>query len=253
MRTSILGCNINGTNYTDAYHKIIEYLNVSNGPNYITVNNVHTVIEGRWHREYRNIINNAFMALPDGKPLAVIANLMGAKQTERVFGPTLLEVALQWGQKDGLKHFLFGSSPQTLDRMNAMIKRRYPLANLVGSISPPFGGISPDLNEQYLNEMNHSNADIVWIALGAPRQEIWMYENYQKLSRGIMIGIGAGFDYLAGNTRHAPDWMKNFSLEWLYRLIQEPRRLWKRYLVTNTLFIVFIVLQFMGVKRFINN
>ncbi len=253
MRTSILGCNISETNYSDAYRNIVGYLSNSNKSNYVTVNNVHTLIEGSWHREYKNIINKAYMALPDGKPLAVIANIMGAKKTERVFGPTFFEVVIKWGQKDGLRHFLFGSSQQTLEKMNAIIKLRYPTTNIVGTISPSFDGISPELNEQYLKEINDSNADIVWVALGAPRQEYWMYENYKKLNRGMMIGIGAGFDYFAGNTKHAPEWMKNYSLEWLYRLIQEPRRLWKRYLVTNTLFIVFITLQLMGVRKFMNN
>ncbi|MCB0293469.1 MAG: WecB/TagA/CpsF family glycosyltransferase, partial [Calditrichaeota bacterium] len=89
-----------------------------------------------------------------------------------------------------------------------------------------------------------------WVGLGAPRQEEWMAANYHQLQRGLMIGIGAGFDYLAGNTRHAPAWMKKYALEWLYRLIQEPRRLWKRYLVTNSLFVIFLALEWMGVKRF---
>ncbi len=104
--------------------------------------------------------------------------------------------------------------------------------------------------KNYIEEINRSNADIVWVGLGAPRQEHWMSENYQQLNHGVMIGIGAGFDYLAGNTRHAPEWMKNLALEWLYRFIQEPGRLWKRYLVTNSLFIIYIILEWLGVKRF---
>jgi len=98
--------------------------------------------------------------------------------------------------------------------------------------------------------MNKSDADIIWVALGAPKQERWMAENYQRLNRGVMIGIGAGFDYLAGNTQHAPQWMKHFVLEWLYRRIQEPRRLWKRYLVTNSLFIIYLILEWLGVRKF---
>ena len=97
--------------------------------------------------------------------------------------------------------------------------------------------------------MKQSNADIIWVALGAPKQERWIYDNYQKLNHGIMIGIGAGFDYLAGKTKHAPQWMKKFALEWVYRLIQEPRRLWKRYFVTNTLFILFVALELLGLKK----
>lgn len=100
--------------------------------------------------------------------------------------------------------------------------------------------------------MNDSNADLYWIGLGAPKQEIWMYENYKKLNKGIMIGIGAGFNYMAGKIKHAPEWMKNASLEWLYRLIQEPGRLWKRYLITNTLFLLFVSLELFHLKKFEN-
>lgn len=168
----------------------------------------------------------------------------------RIFGPTFFEKTLEWGQKDGLKHFFFGSSQDTLDKLKNVIPNRFPNTRVVGMVSPPFRILSPEENEHYLQMMNESKADIIWVALGAPKQERWMYENYHKLNRGVMIGIGAGFDYLAGNTRHAPQWMKNFALEWLYRLIQEPRRLWKRYLVTNTLFILFVAMELLGVKRF---
>ena len=98
--------------------------------------------------------------------------------------------------------------------------------------------------------MKESRADIFWVGLGAPKQEIWIFNNYKKLNKGVMIGIGAGLDYLAGNTKHAPEWMKNASLEWLYRLIQEPKRLWKRYLATNTLFIWYVFLELTGLRKF---
>ena len=117
-------------------------------------------------------------------------------------------------------------------------------------ISPPYRPLTNSENENYISIINNSNADIIWVGLGAPKQEKWMYENYKYINKGIMIGIGAGFDYLAGSTKHAPEWMKNYSLEWLYRLIQEPGRLWKRYLITNTLFLFYITLELLGLKKF---
>lgn len=247
MKFLILGHNISITDYERAFLILKE--NCFNG-GYITVNNVHTIIEGVRDNRYRNIINKAVLALPDGMPLVKIAKWRGIENIERVFGPTFFEKTLEWGQKEGLKHFFFGSSEETLQKMKAVIEKRFPDAIIAGIIVPPFRPFSTEENEQFIREMNESGADIFWISLGAPKQEIWMVENYQKLNRGIMIGIGAGFDYLAGNTKHAPQWMKNMALEWLYRLIQEPRRLWKRYLVTNTMFIWYLLLELLGLKKF---
>ncbi len=219
-------------------------------PNYITVNNVHTVIEGVRDSYYKKIINDAFLALPDGKPLSVVAKLKGEKNISRIFGPSFMEKTIDWGQKDNLSHFFFGSSEKILDKLKSSINFKFPEAKIAGMISPPYRPLTESENINYLNKINEANADIIWIGLGAPKQEKWMYENYMHLNRGVMIGIGAGFDYIAGNTQHAPEWMKNLSLEWLYRLIQEPGRLWKRYLVTNTLFLFYITLELVGLKKF---
>lgn len=247
--------NILGTNITlvDSYEAAYNYLKVYiNRNNYITVNNAHTVVEAVRNKKYRDALNNSFLSLPDGKPLSIVAKLKGVKNISRIFGPTFMEKTLDWGQKDGIKHYFFGSSEVTLDKMNNVIKSRFPSAIISGSFSPPYRLFTSEENELFIKQMNESGADIFWIGLGAPKQEIWMYENYKKINHGIMIGIGAGFDYLAGNTRHAPEWMKDFALEWLYRLIQEPKRLWKRYLITNTLFLWYAFLDIMKIKNFRN-
>lgn len=245
----ILGVNISRVN---SYHEVYERIkkNFNNTPFYITVNNVHTVIAAVLDKEYKNIINNSFMALPDGKPLSMIALLKGEKDISRIFGPTFFEKVIEWGEAEGRKHYFFGSSEETLERMIDYITRKFPSAVISGSFSPPFRKFTSEENVMFLNQMNESEADIFWIGLGAPKQEVWMYENYQKLNHGLMIGIGAGFDYLAGNLQHAPLWMKDSSLEWVYRLIQEPKRLWKRYLVSNFLFVIFILLDLFKLKKF---
>lgn len=251
MKVSILGSYINVLpSYEETFRQLKDYLRTENPPAYVTVNNVHTVVEGVLRPDYREITNRALLALPDGKPLSVVAKWKGVKEIGRVFGPTFFEKTLEWGQKEGLKHFIFGSSEQTLTKLREEIARRFPQAQVAGAVSPPFRPLTEEENAAFVRQMNESGADIVWVAFGAPRQERWMFANYRRLRRGVMIGIGAGFDYLAGNTRHAPGWMKNASLEWLYRLIQEPGRLWKRYLVTNTLFIIYIALEMLGIKRF---
>ena len=246
---NILGTNISITkSYEEVYKKLRQ---ISKVPSYITVNNVHTVVLAVRNKNYREALNNSILSLPDGKPLSIVARLKGVKNISRIFGPSFMEKALEWGQEDGLKHFFFGSSEKTLNEMIKNIKIRYPKALVAGAFSPPYKErFSDKENEFFLKLMNDSGADIFWIGLGAPKQELWMYNNYIKLKHGVMIGIGAGFDYLAGRTKHAPEWMKNLALEWLYRLIQEPVRLWKRYLVTNSLFIWYIFLDLTGIKRF---
>lgn len=242
-RINILGTNITLVNsYEAAYNN----LKVSiNGSNYITVNNAHTVVEAVRNKNYRDALNNSFLSLPDGKPLSIVAKVKGEKNISRIFGPTFMEKTLEWGQKEGIKHYFFGSTEVTLQKMLEVIKTKYPKAIVSGFFSPPYKEkFSDEENDTYIKLMNESGADIFWIGLGAPKQELWMYENYKKLKRGVMIGIGAGLDYLARNVKHAPEWMKNLALEWFYRLMQEPRRLWKRYLITNTLFIYYILLEF---------
>lgn len=247
--SEILGVKITNINsYRDVYEKI--KISFNSASSYITVNNVHTIVVSVLDKKYKEVINNSFLSLPDGKPLSLVAKLKGEKNIDRIFGPTFFEKTLEWGQTDGIKHYFFGSSKEILERMNKVIKDRFPTALISGSFSPPYREFTSEENELFINQMNESRADIFWIGLGAPKQEMWMYENYKKLDHGVMIGIGAGFDYLAGNTKHAPVWMKKLALEWLYRLIQEPRRLWKRYLVTNTLFIFFVFLELLGLRKF---
>ena len=251
LKFEILGSNISILNsYKDCYIILVNTVKNSQKSEYITVNNVHTVVEGIKNKNYKNITNNAILALPDGKPLSIYAKLKGEKNISRIFGPTFFEKTLEWGQEDNLKHYFFGSSRETLNKMLDVIKTKYPKAVVSGSCSPPYRQFTEKENDEFLKVINNSDSDLIWVGLGAPKQEIWMYENYKKMKRGVMIGIGAGFDYLAGNTKHAPEWMKNSSLEWLYRLIQEPGRLWKRYLITNTMFIYFIILELLKLKKF---
>jgi N-acetylglucosaminyldiphosphoundecaprenol N-acetyl-beta-D-mannosaminyltransferase len=247
--SQILGVTIsNASSYREVYETLKSSLGSS--PSYITVNNVHTVVECVKNKKYKEAINNSFLSLPDGKPLSIYAKLKGEKNISRIFGPTLFENTLDWGQEKKIKHFFFGSSEETQTLMISNIKNKYPHAIISGFIVPPFKPFTEEENEKFIKNMNDSGADLFWIGLGAPKQELWMYENYKKLNHGIMIGIGAGFDYLAGNIKHAPEWMKNMALEWLYRLIQEPKRLWKRYLVTNTLFLWYIFLELTGLRKF---
>ncbi len=246
-----MGTNISIVDsYRKAYKELLGNLKNSDKPFYVTVNNVHTVVTSVREPEFKKIINNSFMALPDGKPLSVVAKLKGVKNINRIFGPTFFEKVLEWSAQDGIQHFLFGGTEETQKKILGKIQSYFPQCKIAGSIVPPFRRFTEEENRTFIEEINKSNADVVWVALGAPKQERWIYENYGKLNHGVMIGIGAAFDYFAGDIKHAPVWMKNFSLEWLYRLYQEPKRLWKRYLSTNSLFLWYITMEFLRIRKF---
>ncbi|HEX2847746.1 MAG TPA: WecB/TagA/CpsF family glycosyltransferase [Chitinophagaceae bacterium] len=215
---------------------------------YITVNNVHTMMEGFWNPSFQKIINEAYLSIPDGKPLEVVGKLKGNKDISRLFGPTVMEKFIDWGRNDGIRHFFLGSSEATLAKLKEAIDSKYPNAIIAGMISPPYKPLDQWDHDGLIQTINAAKPDFIWIGLGAPKQEKWMFEHYEKLEQGMLFGIGAGFDYLAGNTSHAPTWMKRSSLEWLYRLIQEPRRLWKRYFKTIPPFIFYASLELMGIK-----
>lgn len=240
-RVSILGTPIDCFEsyeqfYEDVKCTLIDY----SAAGYVTVNNVHTVIEGFWDDGYREASIQACRSIPDGNPLAVVSRIKGVSKTSRLFGPTTMENFIDWGRKDGLKHFFIGGSQQTLNRLEKRLKENYDGVQIAGMISPPFGDVSSWDNEGFLAQINASDADLIWVGLGAPKQELWMKAHCGQLKKGIMFGIGAGFSYMAGDLKHAPDWVKKNSLEWVFRLVQEPRRLWKRYLKTIPLFIILI-------------
>ena len=155
---------------------------------------------------------------------------------KRTTGPDYMKEILQISKEEGYRHFFYGSTEETLKKLQRTLNRSYPNVQVAGMYSPPFRALSSEEDEKIVEMINESNADFVWIGLGAPKQERWMAEHQGRV-KGFMIGVGAAFDYEAGNIERAPMWMQKANLEWLYRLLQEPKRLFKRYFYTNTKFI----------------
>lgn len=231
----ILKTNINVTNMSDTIKYIGEHLNDLRGK-YICISNVHTTVMAYENAEYRKIQNSAAMALPDGAPLSSYSRRRGYKQAQRVTGPDLmLELFAVSGEK-GYRHYFYGATEETLQSMRKVIERDYPGMEIAGMYAPPFRTLTPQEDAEIVEKINESRPDFIWIGLGAPKQEEWMYRHMGQL-QGVLIGVGAGFDYLAGYIKRAPRWMQKMSLEWLYRLLQDPRRLWRRYFTSNVKFI----------------
>jgi len=231
----ILKTNINVTNMSDTIKYIGEHLDDLRGK-YICVSNVHTTVMSYENEEYRKIQNGAAMALPDGAPLSSYSRRKGYKQAQRVTGPDLMLELFAISKEKGYRHYFYGATEETLQSMKEVLERDYPGIQIAGMYAPPFRALTPQEDAQIVAKINESRPDFIWIGLGAPKQEEWMYQHMGQL-QGVLIGVGAGFDYLAGYIKRAPRWMQRMSLEWLYRLLQDPKRLWRRYFTSNVKFI----------------
>lgn len=238
-KCNILGVNVNVTNMTETIKYIEENLEKAKG-NYICVSNVYTTVMAYENENYRRIQNEAFMTLPDGKPLSIVSKLKGFKEAERVTGPDLMEEIFKLSEKKGYTHYFYGSTEKTLNELETKLKEKFPKLRIVGLYAPPFRDLTECEDKEIIKSINLTNPDFLWVGLGAPKQEIWMYKHMGKIN-SLMIGVGAGFDYHAGLLKRAPKWMQELSLEWLYRLYQEPSRLLKRYVRSNLKFIYYLL------------
>lgn len=231
----ILETNINVTNMEDTISYITEQLEQLKG-DYICVSNVHTTVMAYRDKAYRKIQNSAAMALPDGQPLSIVSRKRGFSQAKRVPGPDLMPAILDLSQKTGYRHYFYGSTESTLSALEAVLRKRYPKLQIAGMYSPPFRELTKQEDEEIIRRINESGADFVWVALGAPKQEWWMYEHRHKI-HALMLGVGAAFDFTAGTTKRAPMWMQKLCLEWLFRILRDPRHMLPRYLNTNFSFL----------------
>lgn len=209
---------------------------------YMCVSNVHTVIMAYEDRAYQAIQNGGIMAIPDGGPLSSMGRRRGYGQMQRIAGPSYMEEIFKRSGEKKYRHYFLGSTKETLEKLKKALERDYPGIRIAGMCSPPFTPITEKEDREIVDEINAAEADFIWVGLGAPKQERWM-ANHQGRVKGFMAGIGAGMDYFAGNIRRAPQWMQRNNMEWLYRLAQEPRRLFGRYWHTNWKFIWYVVLR----------
>ena len=203
---------------------------------YICVANVHTTVTASEDEAYLKVQNGAVMVLPDGGPLSSYSRRHDFEEARRVTGPDLMLRLLAVSPAKGYRHFFYGSTEETLELMKKRLAVDYPGIQVCGMVSPPFRALTAEEDAEIVRGINEAKPDFIWVGLGAPKQEIWMNQHQGRVN-GLMIGVGAGFDYYAGNIRRAPMWMQKCSLEWLYRLLQDPKRLFKRYFYTNTKFI----------------
>ena len=203
---------------------------------YICVSNVHTTVMAYEDEEYCKVQDGGIMAIPDGGPLSSVGQKRGFKNMKRTTGPSLMGEIFKISAEKGYRHYFYGSTDETLEKLFSVLTESYPGIQIVGMYSPPFRPMTEDEDKAIVDRINETKPDFVWVGLGAPKQEKWMAAHQGRVN-GLMIGVGAGFDYHAGNIERAPEWMQKSNLEWVYRLLQDPKRLFGRYWHTNTKFI----------------
>ena len=244
----ILGMRVDCTTYDQAVQKIIKVVR-NGGYGYVCVANVHVLMEAYDDAEFRKIVNSAQIVTPDGMPLVWGLKLLGIKNAERVYGPFLTLIVCNHAQQQDIPVGFYGSSQKVQSLLLQNLREKVPSLDIVYSFSPPFRMLTSEEDEKVIREINASGTKILFVGLGCPKQEWWMAEHKDKIP-AVMIGVGAAFDFLAGVKPQAPGWMQRIGLEWLFRFITEPRRLWKRYLYNNPRFIYNFTCQLLGIRKY---
>lgn len=213
---------------------------------YVCITGVHGVMESYRDWTLREIHNSAGLVTPDGMPLVWMSHILGFPQVRRVYGPDLMREMTALSARYGYRNFYYGGREGTPERLRDMLTRQYPGLQVVGTISPPFRPVTAAEDTSIVEQINAARPDIVWVGLSTPKQERWMAEHRARLEAPILVGVGAAFDFLAGEKAQAPGWMQRNGLEWLFRMISEPRRLGPRYIRNNPAFVYRAVRQLAG-------
>jgi len=238
-RLKIISLKINSISFDESIQRVLQW-GMTYTPSFVCFANVHMVIEAYWENLFLDKLNKATLILADGKPVATACKWLYGKKQERIAGMDFMLRILEESNNKSIKIFLYGSTEEVLNELQRKIKTTYPFVKIVGALSPPFRALSKEEEQKYIDDINTSEANIVMVSLGCPKQEKWMAENYQLIN-AVLLGIGGAFAVTAVLQKRSPFWMQKAGLEWLYRLGLEPKRLFKRYFVTNSLFIFLLI------------
>lgn len=246
QKTTILGVPINAISWDETLAQLNAWA-AHHESRYVCICNVHSVVTASHDAEFGRVVEKADMATPDGAPVAWMLRRLAHAGQQRINGPDLMWRYCEQVQSRDESIFFYGSTEETLSVLRLKLLAAFPDLMIAGAISPPFRALTLEEDAAIVEQINASGAGVVFVSLGCPKQELWMAAHRGRIN-AVMIGVGAAFDYHAGTIKRAPKWMQDCGLEWLHRLISEPRRLWKRYLVTNTLFVYGAAIQLVKKK-----
>jgi len=235
-RVNVLGIGISITNMPAAVATVEDWI-AKGAKNYVCVTGVHGVMEAQKDLQLREIHNNSGMTVPDGMPLVWAGKIYGFKDMGRVYGPDLMMEVCRKSVQRKYTHFLYGGNDGVVPRLKENLEKKFPGISIVGTFTPPFRPLNAKESSDLLGQTARCRPDLFWVGLSTPKQEKFMEQYLPQLDTQVMIGVGAAFDIHAGLFNDAPAWIKTSGMQWLYRLCQDPRRLWKRYLTHNPIFI----------------
>lgn len=216
---------------------------------WVVVTGMHGVMEAHRDSNFKKILNSADLFVPDGISLVWIARCRGFPLKKRVSGTDLMEEFFRVANQKGYSSFFYGDSEETLNLLKKKILTNFPNLKISGFFSPPFRSLTKREDEEIIEKINQAKPDILWVALGLPQQERWIFKHKEKLNIPVVIGVGAAFKFFSGKIKRAPTWLGDLGFEWLWRFFQEPRRIWRRVLIDIPMFIFLVLLELIGLKR----
>jgi exopolysaccharide biosynthesis WecB/TagA/CpsF family protein len=245
-----LGVRVNAVQIQEVAACMDEWIRDSGRCHSIAATSMHGIVEAQHDPAFKEILNCMDLVVPDGMPLVWLGRRRGHILPRRVYGPELLLAFCEKTNGLGYRHFFYGGEPGVAERLAESLKRRFPGMQVAGTFAPPFRRLSAEEDEEIVGMISHAVPDVLWVGLGVPKQERWMHEHRDRLRVPVQVGVGAAFDMLSGRRRQAPRWMREHGLEWLFRLFQEPRRLWRRYLIYGWQFVAYAAAESLGLRDF---
>ncbi|MGA3127468.1 MAG: WecB/TagA/CpsF family glycosyltransferase [Candidatus Korobacteraceae bacterium] len=239
-RFDVLGVRVNSISFKVAIECIQSWIEGRTGTRIVTFTNVHAVMEARRDETFCQVLNQADMVCPDGMPLVWLDHL-GGGSTERLCGPDFMAEFFRQTEGNGYRHFFYGGAPAVVERLAVTMQSRFTGVRIAGFYSPPYRTLTAEEDKAVVQMINSATPDLLWVGLGCPKQERWMSAHREAIHSVVMLGVGQAFDIHGNALAQAPRWMRDHGLEWIFRVCSEPRRLWKRYLVTNTGFVLTLV------------
>jgi N-acetylglucosaminyldiphosphoundecaprenol N-acetyl-beta-D-mannosaminyltransferase len=245
----VLGVKVSAINISRAVDTADRWIGAGQ-PGYICVTGVHGVMEAQKNHEFREILNRAMMNTPDGMPMSWVGHLQGFDDMDRVFGPDFMSAMCRLSLDRGFRHFLYGGRPGVAEKLKQMLEKKFPGLQVVGTYTPPFRDLNDEEEDTLLAQVRDTRPHVLWVGLSTPKQEIFMAQHVDRLQVPLLVGVGAAFDYHTGLIRDCSAWIKRAGFQWLHRLAQDPRRLWRRYLRNNPAFVWNITLQLLKLRHY---
>jgi N-acetylglucosaminyldiphosphoundecaprenol N-acetyl-beta-D-mannosaminyltransferase len=247
---TVLGVRVDAVQIPEVMARMEEWIRQRDACRYIAVTDMHSLMQAQHATSFKEILANADLVVPDGFPLIWLGRRKGFALRRRVYGPELMERFCAETIARGHRHYLYGGASGVAEELGNRLVARFPGLQIAGSYCPPFHSLTHEEDDEVVSRINETRPDIVWVGLGAPKQERWMAEHQERLLAPVLVGVGAAFDFHTGRVAQAPRWMREHGLEWLFRLSREPGRLWRRYLIYGTEFVALVLLESLGLKKF---